>query len=339
MTLRNHHRGLWTAALVSGLSLSALTVPGDAQAHGPTILAQAKPAWQVKKEAKNAYVKGKALMKKGDYAAAVEQFEEADSLVPGAAPKYQIAVCYDKLGDAAKAVKAYRNFISSNPGEKYADRVVAAGKRISELERQLVGKVSIKVNPPGLAGVAVTVDGNPAQGTELELEPGEHTVIVTAEGYETVTQTINVEAGEPLDVPVSLEPQVTNIPPPPPPDDVIEDEGGSTPGMGLRIAGYTTFGITVVGGVLTGVFGAMALSSSSDFEETPTEELADDAESQALLADVFLGVTGAAAIATGILLYFGYTADDGGDEMSAAIPKIDPYGGPQGGGANLTWTF
>jgi hypothetical protein len=321
------------------LSTSSFTLSGDAQAYGPRVLAQTTPAWKVKKDAKAAYVKGKDLMKKGDYAGAVTNFEKADSLVPGAAPKYQIAVCYDKLGDAGKAVEAYKRFISSNPGEKYADRVVAAGKRIAELEKKLIGKVTLVIDPPGLAGVAVTVDGNPATGTELELKPGDHTVIVTAEGHKPATQTVTVKAGEPLDLPVTLEPEsAVTPPPPPPPDDVVDEDGGSTPGMGLRIAGYTTFGITVVGGVLTGVFGAMALGSASDFDETPTTDLADDAENQALLADVFLGVTGAAAIATGILLYFGYTADDG-EEASAAIPKIDPYGGPQGGGANLTWTF
>ena len=338
MTLRNA-RGLWMTALAGTLTLSAFTIATDAQALGPQVLAQNKiPAWRVKKDAKAAYVKGKALMSKGDYAGAAEQFEKADRLVPGAAPKYQIAVCYDKLGDVKKAVEAYKNFISSNPGKKYADRVVAAGQRVAELEKQLVGKVTLQITPAALPGQAITVDGNPVEGTELELEPGEHTIIVTADGHTPVTQTVNVKGGEPLDVPIALQPETADVPPPPPPEDI--DEGGSTPGMGLRVAGYVTFGVTVVGGVLTGVFGAMALSSASDFKETPNDELADDTESQALLADVFLGVTGAAAIATGILLYFGYTADDdAGDTANVLVPEIQPYGGPQGGGANLTWKF
>lgn len=331
---------MWMAALAGTFTLSAFTVAGDAQALGPQVLAQNKiPPWRVKKDAKAAYVKGKALMSKGDYAAAAEQFEKADELVPGAAPKYQIAVCYDKLGDAAKAVAAYKNFISSNPGEKYADRVVAAGKRVAELEKQLVGKVTLVITPAALPGQAITVDGNPVEGTELELEPGEHTIIVTADGHTPVTQTVNVQAGEPLDVAVTLQPETADVPPPPPPEEV--DEGGSTPGMGLRVAGYVTFGVTVVGGVLTGVFGAMALSSASDFKDSPSNDLADDTENQALLADVFLGVTGAAAIATGLLLYFGYTADDdsGDTATNVLVPEIQPYGGPQGGGANLTWKF
>jgi hypothetical protein len=345
MTLRTARlipgrRGLWMTALAGTLTVCAVSVAGDAQALGPQVLAQNKiPAWRIKKDAKAAYVKGKALMKKGDYAAAAEQFEKADELVPGAAPKYQIAVCYDKLGDAQKAVDAYKNFISSNPGEKYADRVVAAGKRVAELQKQLIGKVVLKITPAALPGQAVTVDGEPVEGTELELEPGEHTIIVTADGHTPVTQTVNVQAGEPLDVPITLEPEKADVPPPPPPEE-IEDDGGSTPGMGLRVAGYVTFGITVAGGVLTGVFGAMALSSASEFEESPSTELADDTESQALLSDVFLGVTGAAAIATGLLLYFGYTAeDDGSDTANVLVPEFQPYGGPQGGGANLTWKF
>jgi PEGA domain/Tetratricopeptide repeat len=342
MTSRFHRRGWWAAAIMAGaFATTSLTIASDAEAFGPKIASQAKANWKVKKEAKAAYVKGKAAMKSGDFAAAAEHFKKADELVPGAAPKYQVAVAFDKLGDPKQAVEAYRAFIASNPGEKYADRVVAAGKRVAELEKQLIGKVSLQVSPPGLTGIAVTVDGNPVEGTELELEPGEHTVIVTADGHAPETQTITVRAGEPVDIPIALQPEQA-LPPPPPPGEV--DDGEETPGMGLRIAGYTTFGITVAAGVVTGVFGGMALGSASDFEEQRTTELADDAESQALIADVFLGITGAAAIATGVLLYFGYTAvdddgGDGGDEASAAIPKVQPYGGPKGGGAALTWSF
>ena len=78
MTLYAHRRGMWMAALAGTLTLSAFTVASDAQALGPQVLAQNKiPAWKVKKDAKSAYVKGKALMSKGDYAAAAEQFEKA----------------------------------------------------------------------------------------------------------------------------------------------------------------------------------------------------------------------------------------------------------------------
>ncbi|MEZ4438326.1 MAG: hypothetical protein R3B72_04525 [Polyangiaceae bacterium] len=288
----------------------------------------------MKQEAKAAYTKGKALMDRNDFAGAAEAFKKADELVPGAAPKYQVAVCLDRLGSAKEAIEAYRTFINSQPGEKYADRVVAAGKRIAELEKMLKTPVTLNITPAGLPGMVVKVDGNPVEGNSVELEAGKHMIEVSAPDHEPFSQEVDV-AGEPLDLAVTLKPKEA-MPPPPPPE---EEDGSGTPGMGLRIAGYTTFGVAVAAGVVTGVFGVMALGSASDFKDAPSEQLADDTEQQGLIADVFLGVAGAAAVATGILLYFGYTADDGGDEMSAAVPKITPYAGPTGGGAGLSWKF
>jgi hypothetical protein len=95
----------------------------------------------------------------------------------------------------------------------------------------------------------------------------------------------------------------------------------------------------VVGGVVSGVFGVMALGSASDFDATPTVELADDAESQALIADIFLGVGGALAIGGGILLYFGFTADGEEGDVASPVPQIIPVAGPETAGATATWRF
>ncbi len=324
----------FAAWLVAGaVAVTGGLISDDATAIGPQVASQ---SFKVKQEAQAAYVKGKAAMAKGDYAAALESFRKADSLHPGAAPKYQIAVALDRLNQLEEAIAAYRTFIDSDPGPKYADRVVAAGQRIAELEKLLITKVTLQITPPNLGGLAITVDGNPVQGTEIDVKPGEHTIVVSAPGHVPVTETITARAGEPLAVPITLQPE--QAAPPPTVTDTGGDEGGD-PGLGLKIAGFSLIGAGVAAGVVSGVFGVMALGSASDFDATPTEELADDAENQAMLSDIFLGVGGALAIGGAICLYFGFTAEGGDEVVASPMPHLLPYAGPDGAGAAATWRF
>jgi hypothetical protein len=327
------------AGLLAGaVALCAITVSGDANAIGPQITAQAgKTSYKMKQQAKAAYKKGKAAMGKGDYATALTNFQQADKLHPGAAPKYQVAVCFDKLNKIPEAAGAYRNFIDSNPSAKYGDRVVAAGQRIAELEKLMIVKVALTIAPANVAGMVIMVDGEPAQGAEFELKPGEHTIVVSAPNHTTVSETITAVAGQPMSIPVTLVAEAAVDPGAGAGEP--EGEGEDDPGFALKVAGFSLVGGGVVLGVLTGVFGVKALGSQSDFEETPTNELADDAEDQALLADVFLGIGGAMAIGGAVLLYLGYSAGGQEEGVASAVPKLVPYAGPNGAGTMATWTF
>ena len=312
-------------------AMSATLVAGSALAFGPKVTAQT--SWKDKQEAKKAYKKGKVAMSKGDYKTALEAFQKADQLHPGAAPKYQIAVCYDRLNQIPEAIGAYQTFISSNPSQKYADRVISAGKRIAELETMLKSTITLDITPGNLGGMVVKIDGQEVQGTEHELPAGDHNVEVTAPNHEPVSIMVTVQAGVPQAVPI----QMVVKPPPVPITD--PDTGESDPGLGLKIAGFAVAGAGVVGLAVMGVFGGMALGSQSDYEAGPTEELADDTENQALLADVFLGVGGGLVIVGGVLLYLGFTAEGEDEAIASGVPEIMPYAGPDGAGAAATWTF
>ncbi|HZO12730.1 MAG TPA: PEGA domain-containing protein, partial [Polyangiaceae bacterium] len=304
------------------LALLALSVMATITSHSlalpPWPIAQTAD-WKTKQEARKAYAGGKAKMGKGDYAGALEDFRNADRLVPGAAPKYQIAVCLDRLGKAEEAVAAYRAFLDTPPGDKYVTEAADATKRVAELEQQLIGKVKLNITPAG-AAATITVDGAPAQGPELSLKPGRHTIIVSAPGYQDAKQEIEVKAGATADVTITLAPTVGPSPTPLP--DPIDDDEEEGDGQGLMIAGFVVLGVGVVAGVLTTIFGVQALNASNDFENNPTEKLADDAEKNALLSDVFLGIAcGTAAIGI-ILIAVGATQGGDDDEEEARVKFV-----------------
>jgi tetratricopeptide (TPR) repeat protein len=295
-----------------------------------------------KEEAKKAWEEGQTKFEAGDYQGALEAYQRADTLYPGAAPKHKIALSLDKLGKAREAIAAYKVFVDSSPGEKFAEKVAESNKRIGELEATLPAVINVKIAPENLKGVAITVDGNPMQGTRLEVSAGEHTVVVTAEGHEPATQSVTVKGDEQRELAVTLKPVVKAAPKPVPVPE--EEEGG-----GSNVPAYVTLGIAGAGVVLGVVFGVLALQAKNDFDEKvetpgtdPAEltDLADSAERSALIADMSFGVALTFGI-TGIVLLFSNAGDDDeGDEVEEEEAfHVTPYGGPQGAGVTAGFTF
>src|ERR1051325_5658949 len=66
-------------------------------------------------DAKAHYQAGVKFYGGGDYRAAIKEFSSAQQLVPADLNNYNLALCYDKLGDAEPAVQYYRAFLDRQP--------------------------------------------------------------------------------------------------------------------------------------------------------------------------------------------------------------------------------
>ncbi|HHH10507.1 MAG TPA: tetratricopeptide repeat protein, partial [Sorangium sp.] len=143
------------------------------------------------------YKKAKMRFVAGDYDGALTLFRQAEQLHPGAAPKHKIAECLDKLGRTEEAIAAYQLFIDSNPTGKYQQRVARARQRIEQLKATLGAKATLTVTPVGIA-FAVSVDGVPSRGPEVALSAGQHTIEVSAPGYQPARQQVNAAKGQHL---------------------------------------------------------------------------------------------------------------------------------------------
>ncbi len=78
---------------------------------------------------------GNYYMKKGNYDAAIERFQEAARLKPNFARPYRLlGEAYEKKSDKAEAVKAYRKYLEILPSADDAGKI---RKRIEKLSREL----------------------------------------------------------------------------------------------------------------------------------------------------------------------------------------------------------
>jgi hypothetical protein len=348
----------------------AAVKPGGAtSAAKPAAGGAAKPAAakpkltekQKKDQAKKLFGEAKEKFEKGDYAGALPLYEQADELVPGARPKYQAAVCLDKTGQVVDAVAWYQKFLDGNPdADKYKAEIPDAKARIDAL-KATPAKVVIATDPPGVQGLKLTVDGAAQPGAELSVPPGKHTIVATATGYDSATQPVEVTFAEKKDLTIKLAksaaPVVAAAPPPAPPPPAAKPVPATSAAAAApppaakprrsRIPAYVTLGLAGAGAVVGTVFGVQALSAKSDFNKSPTSDLADKADRNALISDMSFAVALTFGVTGAVLLLSG-----GGDEKAAAppaaapppkktsyVPTITPFVGPKAGGAAAMLQF
>lgn len=320
--------------------LTGLTVLG---ASGPA--AAQPPAGSTAAEVgKKANEDGERLFAAGDYKGALAQFQRVDAIFPDTAnPKHKIAVCLDKLGRIDEAIEAYERFIvTGKKNPKFAEKVAQAETRVNELRTGRPGVVTLAVVPSGLEDVTVTVDGNPREGNELELTPGEHVIVVSAAGRSPVTQKVTVEAGGKQVLAVNMTEGGEGGGPATGAGAQAAEEGTGT----TEIAGYALLGIGGAAIVVGAIFGGMAMSAESSFNESPNQDDADKQKSSALISDVTLW-PGVAAAGVGLILVVVSVAGGGEPEAEpaaepaaeTAMPLLVPYAAPSGAGMAARWVF
>ncbi len=333
----------WGAAMVLAWGVSAAS---DAKAQGKGKGAESADAAGKKDEAKRLYKEAEEKWSKLDYAGALPLYQQADSVWPGAQPKYKIAQCLDKLGKIPDAAKAYEAFLGATPDPvKFQDKILDAHTRLGELKKS-PAKVTVTTTPAIVPGLRISLDGTPMIGKELLIPPGQHKLEVVGDGFEPSVTELRLSFGETSALAVALKPVATPIVPV-----VTAPPAAATPAPGpapaetsepsssnAKLYGYITLGIAGAGVVGGTIFGIQALRARGDFNDSPTTDNADKAERNALIADMALGVALTFGITGGVLLW---TSSSSTPAEPAPAPKtaIVPLVSPTTGGAAAIMTF
>ena len=326
-----------------------------------------------KDEAKKAYKFGEAKFDKGEFEAALVCYKLAEAYIPGGMPKYKIAASLDKLGKVTEAAAAYDTFLGAmaNPPEDKFKEKVAEAKTRGDALKATPSKVKLAIGPAGLPNQKVALDGMPQAGTDLTVPPGKHTITVTADGYDTLTQPLEIGFAETRDVSVTLnktpEPVATAVPVATATATAVAVATATAtstapvmpPEQRSNVPAYVTLGLAGAGAIVGGIFGGMALGSKGDFDtladsgKATTKQLtdkADETDRNALIADMSFavaltfGVTGAVLLLSDSSPAAAPAKTGAGPQKkkaAATMPRgfIAPYATPQGGGAAARFTF
>ena len=225
--------------------------------------AQADPA-----AAEALFREGRALLERGELAAACEKLAESNALEPSAGTLLNLATCHSKQG---KTATSWANFLSAErlaEQQNRPEQALEAKRRAAELEPRLCTlTLRAAETLPGLelrrAGQVVHAA---SFGTAVPVDPGPMLIEVSAPGYQPARLELTI--GTSADHRVLEIPRLRKLEEPEgasllPPRDSQDSVGTAVHTDTSAVLPWT---IGVVGGatlVAGGVLGALALSSNS----------------------------------------------------------------------------
>jgi hypothetical protein len=119
-------------------------------------------------QARQHFTRGKQLFATGDYRGAIGEFAAADKIAPSPLLEFNIALCHERLGERAEAVRRYRLYLERVPAA--TNRKVVEDK-IARLEAEIASEAQSKkapqLVPPPVGGETLPPPGDakpPATG-------------------------------------------------------------------------------------------------------------------------------------------------------------------------------
>lgn len=310
--------------------------------------------------ARAAATEGIKAYNEGRWSAALDLFQRAESLLHAPTHLLFMARANAKLGHLVAARELYNKIVREPLGPKapkaFQSAQEAAREEITQVEPR-IGKLTVTVQAPAGVKPVVKMDGetfpSALVGVPRPVDPGEHVIEASAEGYLVARQNAVVKEGGNASLSLALEPDPnaqarapaatapTPAAPPPAPD---QDQGvDAEAGTDLAVPAYVALGVGAVGLGVGLVFTLRSAGKRSDADaafarcqqngvdgsckqEDPLtdkiDKLYDDAGSAQTLATVGY-VVGGVGIAAGVTLLL---LDDSSGTAKRE-PRVTPFVG------------
>jgi tetratricopeptide (TPR) repeat protein len=288
-------------------------------------------------QAKEHYLKGKALAEEGAYEKAVVELLASYDLNPIPIVLYNIAVSYDSLEQYAEAVKYYEKYLMDekelSKGQK--SKIL---KRIDTL-RTYLGILDLSVDEDG---AEVLVDDRLVGITPVKavlIETGNHTLTLRKPGFLEIKKSFTIISEKTLSLKVTMDEAMVQ--------ETADGSGGKAQAKVHKAKGRkklgpaafaATMSLTAAAGVCAIALGATAVKKDDEikgmFESENWKAVADERDRLSAAADAMIAVTAAAAVATIVLAVF---TDFKKEKKPAAF--VAPAGAGRGAMAGLSLSF
>lgn len=257
---------------------------------------------------KGYFTQGEQLYSQGEYGAAIWNFRRADRQLATPEVIYDLAKCYEKLGDTAFATYYYRLYLKRSPSATDAlDVAEKVGNALSQAEAN--GRGFLEIDVPGGEKLIVANHEFPEGPIAIFLAPGDYEVTGTfPDGVKRLVAQLRTGKTTTLMF-EPLSPPLLEAKPGAPDEAVVavasKSSGGPSKG---RVASFVVAGLGIAA---LGVGTALGVLASSDAAKLTTDKkltyneantLANSANSKGLIANVLWGV-GGAAVAGGVVMF------------------------------------
>ena len=217
------------------------------------------------------FKEGRKAFETKDFAAACPKFAESFRLDPAPGTLLNLAACEEARGQTASAWQHYQQAAERLPTGD--DRIPIAKSLATALEAKLP-RLALSLSPSVPAGTHVSRDGvelgAASLGGAFPVNPGSHTIVVTADGFEPRGFDVTIEAGETKSVALDVGPKkaavvapVATAPTSGPRRATSPDEAPPPAAFSRRAIGFAAGVVGVVGLVTAGVTGGLLLSKRS----------------------------------------------------------------------------
>ncbi len=256
------------------------------------------------------------------YTEAVSQFTKALELLEAPTLRVGRADALVELNRWQAAQDDYRAAAAyvTQPGDSAA--LVASRAEATKKLQSLAARTPRLRVEANAARVEVLVDDKPAQslipGATLDLDPGPHTIRVTA-GDQSLTHSVNARPDAEHVVEGPRAPTVSQIPSSQPATDL--DREASSPLSDEVLVSGTISGVLTVGAIVTGLLFLNNYSRYNDVREDPSasESRVDELyQSTQTLQWVNTGLTAAAIVGAGVTTYFWLAPRSDGARINTA---------------------
>ena len=174
----------------------ALSFSASSQAAEPTSLRES-----LTEAAGEKFDEGTRLYKASEHAAAREAFLAAYAKSGDRRVLYNVAVCDKALGRYARAITTLRTSLATTDRPLPVEYTQRASESIATLSRY-VAFLTVETTPDG---VTLVVDGEPIRENPIPLDTGSHTIVASKDGYDAVSRSVTVKAGDTERMTLSLE--------------------------------------------------------------------------------------------------------------------------------------
>ena len=175
-------------SFVTGLTLFVLCLTVSAIAVGKDT---------DKERALKHFKAGMSLLATDNYKVAAQEFESSVKLYPTKNGYFNLAVCYFELSrfnDARTIIERLKKEFEDELDARWHNEIAAFEKKLKEA----IVPVEFRTN---IENVTIKLDGQQVRGAATKgathyVDPGDHTITLTADGYETINESVTINPGQ-----------------------------------------------------------------------------------------------------------------------------------------------